>query len=96
MQSSLACRCGSGREIRGGYITAAVVEEILERQGYACAICGAVLEEGRTHFDHIVPVICGGRHTSGNMHALCMHCHHRMMLLLRDWFARQASALSKA
>ncbi|WP_301664781.1 HNH endonuclease [Methanoculleus frigidifontis] len=91
MRGDLAMRHGGG-EIRGGYITGAVAAKILLRQGHACAICGAVLEEGQTHFDHIVPVICGGRHTSGNMHALCIHCHHRMMLLFRDWFARRKKA----
>ncbi|RXE57488.1 hypothetical protein ABH15_04590 [Methanoculleus taiwanensis] len=82
--------------IVGAYITETVAREILERQGYACAACGTAVTADGAHFDHIVPVILGGQHTARNMHALCLLCHHRMMLLQRDWFARRSDEEPKA
>lgn len=77
--------------IVGAYITDAVAREILERQGHVCTGCGTAVAVEGTHFDHIVPVIWGGRHATRNMHALCPRCHHRMMRLQREWLARRSA-----
>lgn len=48
---------------------------ILERHGMICHICrGAIPSLAVLHFDHVIPLAKGGRHTAENIrpsHALC-------------------------
>ena len=48
---------------------------ILERDGMVCHICGdAIPDRSVLHFDHVIPLARGGKHTAENIrpsHALC-------------------------
>lgn len=46
--------------------------EILFRDCYRCAECGAAAEE----VDHIVPLSAGGTDSAENLRSLCRACHH--------------------
>jgi 5-methylcytosine-specific restriction endonuclease McrA len=47
---------------------------MLDRCGYACAICGKV---GKVAIDHIVPISKGGDHNIENLQPLCQSCNSR-------------------
>lgn len=50
--------------------------EILQRDGFRCAICGRGQEDGvKLHVDHIKPVSKGGRTTPDNLRTLCQDCN---------------------
>jgi hypothetical protein len=59
--------------------------EILERNGYTCQLCGAGpgdpdpfnrSRKVRLHIDHIVPRSHGGSEEKGNLRVLCSACNH--------------------
>lgn len=59
--------------------------EILERNGYTCQLCGAgpgdpdPFNPGRKvrlHIDHIVPISQGGADDKSNLRVLCSACNH--------------------
>lgn len=50
--------------------------QILERDGFRCAICGRGKEDGvKLHVDHIKPVSKGGRTVPENLRTLCQDCN---------------------
>lgn len=57
-------------------------EEIWERDGGICHICGRPADESSWHLDHKIPLVHGGEHTRANVgvaHPLCnMHKHTRL------------------
>ncbi|MBI2508042.1 HNH endonuclease [Candidatus Woesearchaeota archaeon] len=53
-----------------------IKKEILERDGYKCALCGKGLKEGaELHIDHIKPKDKGGKATLDNGQTLCSECN---------------------
>lgn len=49
---------------------------ILERDGFACQICGRTAADGvKLEVDHIIPVSKGGRSTPENLRTLCYDCN---------------------
>lgn len=49
---------------------------ILNRDGYACQICGSQASDGvKLHVDHIQPVSRGGRTIKSNLQTLCDRCN---------------------
>lgn len=69
------------------FIPMRMKEEVLERAGFKCSVCGKFLTSskdahrflklgtGLVHFDHIVPVVQGGRATLENIRATCPECN---------------------
>lgn len=58
--------------------------EILERNGYTCQLCGAgpgdidpfnPNRKVRLHIDHIIPISQGGTDNKGNLRVLCSACN---------------------
>lgn len=50
--------------------------DVLNRDGFACVICGAKKSQGaRLHVDHIVPVSRGGKSEISNLRTLCERCN---------------------
>lgn len=55
-----------------------------------CASCGS---DENIHIDHIIPVSRGGRHSIGNLQALCASCNiNKSDLLLVEWRAKTLQA----
>ena len=57
------------------------VRQLLQRQGGACAHCGAPIEAGGCEADHIVPVSQAFYGQTQAMQALCLECHASKTLL---------------
>lgn len=49
-------------------------QEILERDGKSCVICG---EQEHLHIHHVRPISWGGCHTPQNLITLCRNCHEQ-------------------
>lgn len=49
-------------------------ERILERDGFACVLCGAI---ELLEIDHIKPLAEGGTHHDDNLRVLCLSCNRR-------------------
>ena len=67
------------RGTRHDYFTA---PEIFERDGWACQICGIVIDpdvkfpsRDSASLDHIIPLALGGTHTLDNVQLACMGCN---------------------
>lgn len=59
-------------------LTASQWEKILKMQNNRCAICNQPFTlEKKPSRDHIIPLICGGDYTFGNIQALCKSCNSR-------------------
>lgn len=52
-------------------------EEIWNRHGGKCGICGQTLEKGDEEYDHVTPWISGGRTEAENGRPVHMACHSR-------------------
>lgn len=52
---------------RPGTVTASQIRELIEKQGYRCAISGRELTPETASLDHIVPLSQGGAHTVENL-----------------------------
>jgi hypothetical protein len=49
---------------------------ILERDGFACCLCGRTKQDGvKLQIDHIIPVYKGGKTIDKNLQTLCMDCN---------------------
>jgi 5-methylcytosine-specific restriction endonuclease McrA len=60
----------------GGRHTAADISEILQRQKFKCAECGAsVRRRENRHVDHIMPIALGGANDKSNLQILCPPCN---------------------
>jgi hypothetical protein len=55
-------------------IPAAVRRAVWERDGGACARCGARFD---LQYDHVIPVALGGASTADNLQVLCGDCNRR-------------------
>lgn len=51
-------------------------QEIFERDGYTCVICGST-EKETLEIDHIMPISKGGKTEPGNLQTLCHDCNIR-------------------
>lgn len=51
----------------GSGITAGAVLEMIERQGYRCALSGRKLTPESASIDHVVPLAKGGAHSIENL-----------------------------
>lgn len=65
----------SGRRRKREYIPRAIVQKVLERQNFRCAMCGKPLRGLHFHIDHKVPLAMGGSNSIRNLQALCPDCH---------------------
>lgn len=52
-----------------------IVEEIHNKQGGKCAICGRKLEYGSHEVDHVIPHSFGGGNEKGNLQLACRSCN---------------------
>ena len=59
------------------YITRREAIGIVLSQDGTCPICGAKLQSGNLHFDHIVPLALGGADDESNWQAICAEPCHR-------------------
>lgn len=51
-------------------------QEIFERDGYTCVICGSTEKES-LEIDHIMPISKGGKTEPDNLQTLCHDCNIR-------------------
>jgi 5-methylcytosine-specific restriction endonuclease McrA len=50
--------------------------DILKRDRFTCAICGATKDDGaKLHVDHIKPIAKGGKTVPENLRTLCDRCN---------------------
>lgn len=57
-------------------IPAAVKDRIALKAERCCQKCGLeIVGKLRAEFDHIVPLILGGKHAESNLQLLCNECH---------------------
>jgi hypothetical protein len=56
------------------YIPSEVKQEVWERDGGRCVICGS---KRHLEYDHDIPVSSGGSNTANNIRLLCRHCNRR-------------------
>ena len=62
--------------VERGEISDSLRYDILKRDNFACAICGATSKLGaRLHIDHIVPISKGGKSVPENLRTLCERCN---------------------
>lgn len=52
-------------------------EEIIERDGPVCYLCGQDLDPHEIFIDHVVPLSRGGTHTPDNLRVCCRPCNSR-------------------
>ena len=52
-------------------------EEIYQKDGMICGICGKPLERSDFTVDHIIPISKGGGHVFGNVHSAHRICNIR-------------------
>jgi hypothetical protein len=50
-------------------------QEIRERDGYKCKVCG---NTSHLHVHHIIPIRDGGGDEANNLMTLCCRCHNRV------------------
>lgn len=51
-----------------------------------CYYCGSRISTGRIHFDHIVPLSCGGPHCVENLAVSCAPCNQsKNAKMLKEW-----------
>ena len=71
-------------------IKASIRKRILERDGYACQICGVTRADMTIVVDHIIARALGGTDEDGNLRALCAPCNHDKSLEeFVHWLARE-------
>jgi hypothetical protein len=62
--------------VERGEISDSLRYDILNRDNFTCAICGASSKQGaRLHVDHIIPVSKGGKSVPSNLRTLCERCN---------------------
>jgi 5-methylcytosine-specific restriction endonuclease McrA len=50
---------------------------ILQRDGWVCHICGGdILSKEELHFDHVIPLSRGGKHSADNIRPSHAHCNY--------------------
>lgn len=52
-------------------------DEIIQRDGQACYLCGKEISIHAITLDHIVPLSRGGTHTPLNVRVACQPCNSR-------------------
>jgi 5-methylcytosine-specific restriction endonuclease McrA len=52
-------------------------EDIIERDGAACYLCGRELSLSEATLEHVIPIARGGSHTADNLRIACMFCNQR-------------------
>lgn len=65
---------GIDPEERRPTIPPALRQQVVDRDGYVCQLCGDDVEPADVHLDHIKPWSKGGQHTLSNLqvtHSLC-------------------------
>ena len=62
--------------VERGALSDSLRYDILRRDDFKCAICGASAQTGvRLHVDHIVPIAKGGKTVPSNLRVLCERCN---------------------
>lgn len=58
-------------------VTDVRLDDLVERDGTACYLCGVDLDRSEMQMDHVIPLSRGGSHTPGNMRIACRTCNFR-------------------
>lgn len=62
--------------VERGEVSDSLRYDIMNRDGFKCAICGASAAQGaHLHVDHIVPIAKGGKTSRDNLRTLCERCN---------------------
>jgi len=69
--------------------------DLLERQGYRCALTGEVLTPDDCDLDHIVPVSDGGSHTIDNVQFVCQRANRSKGTMSNDEFIGMCKQVAK-
>ncbi len=67
---------GSIERVERAKVSNELRQEIFERDGYTCVICGSTEKES-LEIDHIKPISKGGKTEPGNLQTLCHDCNVR-------------------
>lgn len=67
---------GSIERVERAKVSNELRQEIFERDGYTCVICGSTEKES-LEIDHIKPISKGGKTEPGNLQTLCHDCNAR-------------------
>jgi 5-methylcytosine-specific restriction endonuclease McrA len=58
-------------------MTVSLRYSILERDRFACVLCGRAVPDGaKLHVDHIISICRGGKSTPDNLRTLCQDCNY--------------------
>jgi hypothetical protein len=57
-------------------LTPSLRYHVLERDGFACRLCGRTVSDGvKLHVDHVLPICKDGKSTVDNLQTLCEECN---------------------
>lgn len=54
-----------------------VIARLVARDGDGCYLCGAKLDRGQYHIEHIIPPARGGTNDDANLAIACVPCNYR-------------------
>jgi len=66
---------------RGQVVSPVSFEDIWQRDGGRCGICGGAVERDKVVLDHILPLACGGTHEPSNVRIAHHACNNRRLHL---------------
>lgn len=82
-------------ELKGnGKMTAKRLREILERQGYRCALTGIELTPETANVDHIVPLSRGGPHAPSNAQVILDYVNKAKGTMTNEEFIEMCCAVA--
>src|SRR5690606_19505718 len=58
-------------------VTDVRLDDLVERDGTACYLCGVDLDRSEMQMDHVIPLSRGGSHIPENMRIACRTCNYR-------------------
>jgi 5-methylcytosine-specific restriction endonuclease McrA len=63
------------RKKAGLHVEKVDYQEILDRDGWRCYLCGEGVIECNLSFDHVIPMLRGGPHTADNIRVVHIRCN---------------------
>lgn len=76
-------------------LKASDIRELLERQGYKCALTGRELTPDVASLDHIIPIARGGSNTIGNVQVLHKDVNSAKGVMLQADFVAMCREVAK-